>query len=240
MMEIFKIAGLAGLALWVFFIIFKRIIEKISSTQISKAHTYKILRLIIIITGIIAIVGIGTWAILQILNRVSPDTDVTVFVHGKKGKQDFILRQKGSVIMDVNNERRSAPIDDKGEAIFKNIHVGDSVQLEIDFSEPYRSLNPDSIYIIKPKSKLYFGIALQGIDKVRGVVLFKDFPLEGVIVKIDSLSTVTDQIGNFNLNIPENLQQNNYTVWFIKKGFKTKKTTSYPETGEALEMIMEK
>ena len=168
------------------------------------------------------------------------NTGVTVFVHGKKGKQDIILRQKGYVMMDVGGERKRAMINDNGQAFFQNLHAGDSVRLDIDFTEPYRTIYPDSVYVIKPNNNIYLPIALQGIDKVQGRVLYKDDPLAGVTVQVDTLSVISDSTGRFSIVIPEALQKDNYKVWFTKKGFRTKSATATPQIGDPLEILMEK
>jgi hypothetical protein len=167
-------------------------------------------------------------------------TSAAIFVHGKKGRQDMILRQNGFVIMDVGEERKRASINENGQAFFQNLRIGDSVRLNIDFSEPYKALHPDSVYIIQQNSKIYLPVALQGIERVWGRVLYRDDPLEGVTVQIDSLSTSTKGDGNYNISVPEQMQRKEYQVWFIKKGYKSKSAPAFPQTGEPLNIIMEK
>lgn len=168
-------------------------------------------------------------------------TEVTVYVYdAKKSKQNIILRQKGRVIMDVNGARISESINDKGMAVFENLHAGDRVQINIDFSEPYHSLYKDSTYIISPNEPIYLPVVLEGIDNIHGIVLYKDSPLEGVTIGMESLKSQTDSTGYFHLKIPDSMQRKIYTVWFNKKGFKTIKATSTPETNQSLEVIMEK
>jgi hypothetical protein len=165
---------------------------------------------------------------------------MTVFVHGKKGKQDMILRQKGDVIMDIGAERKRSSINENGQAHFQNLQVGDKVRLNIDFSEPYKSIHPDSVYIIDEEGSIYLAVALEGIGKVNGIVLYEDKPLAGVTVRIDALSAITNATGNFSISIPESLQSNKYTVWFFKKGFKSVSKDAYPQTGILLSVVMEK
>jgi len=168
-------------------------------------------------------------------------TSVTVFVHGKRGRQDMILRQQGHVIMDVEGgERKRSDINENGAAFFQNLHINDKVQLEVDFSEPYKSLSPDSTYIIPSDNRLYLQVALQGIGIVYGKVLSEDDPLPGVIVQIHNLTDTTDENGNFNIAIPDKQQTKEYKVWFSKPGFKTISSPSFPQTGQALEIALEK
>jgi hypothetical protein len=163
---------------------------------------------------------------------------VAVFVHGKKGKQDLILRQQGDVIMDVNGERKRHSIDENGQATFQNLHVGDEVRLSIDFSEPYHSLSPDSVYRITTDGRIYMAVALQGIDRVKGKVLTGDYALPGVSVQIDTLHTLTDSSGFFMLIIPEALQASQYQVWFSKQGYHTVSINAFPQTGLPVLLMM--
>ena len=166
---------------------------------------------------------------------------VTVFVHGSKGRQDMVLRQQGHVVMDVKGgERKRADINENGAAYFQNLHAGDQVNLDVDFSEPFRSIYPDSLYVITSDNRIYLPVALQGIDKVEGIVLYNDSPLPGVIVKIGGLLDTTNDTGDFSIDIPKQLQRKEYQVWFIKEGFKAKSAPAYPQTGKALEILMEK
>jgi hypothetical protein len=81
--------------------------------------------------------------------NVPTTTSVTVFVHDKASRQDMILRQQGHVVMDVKGgERKRADINENGAAFFQNLQVGEKVQLEVDFSEPYKSMYPDSAFVI--------------------------------------------------------------------------------------------
>lgn len=168
-------------------------------------------------------------------------TSVTVFVHGKGGRQDMVLRQQGHVVLDrQGGERKRADINENGAAFFQNLQVGEQVQVEVDFSEPYKSLYPDSAFVISADGRIYLPVALQGIGNVHGRVLYNDGALPGVVVETDDLKDTTDETGGYNLTIPEARQTKKYTVWFTKAGFKSKSETAYPQTGQALEVIMEK
>lgn len=173
-------------------------------------------------------------------NDCNPTVSTSVFVRGADGPQDMILRKKGHVIMDLKGERRKADINENGVAYFQNLHVGDSVTLQVDFSEPYKSINPDSMYVINSNGSIYMQVTLQGINQVKGRIIYHDAPLQDVIVSIDMLSDTTDESGRYRINIPEQQQRQHYEVWFNKQGFKMKSATAYPQTGEDLNIVMEK
>lgn len=165
---------------------------------------------------------------------------ITVFVHGKKSKMDMVLQQNGYVLMERYGDRTTKPISENGDAHFENLLLGDKVRLDIKFSEPYHAVYKDSVYTIDQSGKIYLLVALEGIDEISGMVLYKDNPLPGVIVETGDLKDTTNEIGQFKIKIPELLQTKKYEVWFIKKGFKTKRVPAYPQTGEQLNIVMEK
>ena len=167
-------------------------------------------------------------------------TSLTVFVHGKGGKHEMILRQKGTVILDLNGGRTSASINELGEAFFQNLHYGDRIRLNIDFSEPYESTHPDSIYTVELNGQIYLEVYLKGIDRVSGSVFSQDAPLPGVAINVDTLSTTSDSNGRFTIHIPEEMQRKSYEVQFNKKGFASKIEITFPETGKNMEVILQK
>ncbi|MCC7503921.1 MAG: hypothetical protein IT259_01415 [Saprospiraceae bacterium] len=168
-------------------------------------------------------------------------TAITVFVHGKKGTQDMILRQQGFVIMDVpGGERKRASINENGQAFFQNLVVGDSVRIDVDFSEPYHATRPGRSYRIEPQGSIYLEVALQGLDKVFGTVVSGDKPLPGVVAAVGALRDTTDETGYYEIAIPEHLQQKQQEVRFTRAGYKLLTKTAYPQTGAPLNVVMNK
>lgn len=191
--------------------------------------------------GVFALVYLVNPAKMMENNNCAPQfTSVTVFVHGKNGRQDMILRQQGFVLMDVGNERKRASINENGQAFFQNLRIGDTVQLNVDFSEPYKATQPNKKYVIEDESSIYLETALQGLDKVFGTVLDGDDPLPGVLVSIGALRDTTDETGYYEIQIPENLQQKQQEVKFTKPGYKMTTKTAYPQTNAPLNIVLSK
>ncbi len=191
--------------------------------------------------GVFALVYLVNPAKMMDNNNCAPKfTSVTVFVHGKSGRQDMILRQQGFVLMDVGNERKRASINENGQAFFQNLQIGDTVQLNVDFSEPYKATQPNKKYVIEDEGSIYLETALQGLDKVFGTVLDGDNPLPGVLVSIGSLRDTTDETGYYEIQIPENLQQKQQEVKFTKSGYKMTTKTAYPQTNAPLNIVLPK
>ncbi|MBK9014712.1 MAG: hypothetical protein IPM82_11890 [Saprospiraceae bacterium] len=168
--------------------------------------------------------------------------NLTVFVHGKGGPQDMVLRKQGYVLMDVRGgERKKSSINDNGEAYFQNLRLGDTVRLSVDFSERYEATHPDSLYVIHEDGRIYLEVALQGLDRIYGTVIWKENPLPGVFVSIGStLVDTTDNNGAYEIHIPEAQQRKEQEVKFVKSGFKMQLKKALPQTLEPLNVVMEK
>lgn len=174
-----------------------------------------------------------------------PTTNVTIIIHGKEGSQDVNIKDQGQVVMDVISKGQLiCPINENGEATFINLQVGDSVRINVKFSEPYKTIHPDSVYIIKPNEAIYITAALGGLGFIQGAVVFKGRYLQGVIIKLVTkngiLLDTTNQTGDYRFLIPEKSQCKQYPIWFNKGGFVTKHYTATPETGQELNVDMEK
>ena len=164
---------------------------------------------------------------------------VTVLVSDKNGEP--VMRQQGNIEMFVTGgENKSQRINDKGEAIFRNVKVGDTVRLKVDFSEPYRPINPNFVYTIPADGRIHLTVALQNLGRVFGTVIYQDQPLEGVLVDVEGLRTTTDITGRFEIQILENAQRKDPEVKFLKKGFKMMMKIAYPQTDAPLNVVMEK
>jgi hypothetical protein len=69
---------------------------------------------------------------------------LTVYVHGKEGPQDVLLRNSGRVVLELGPERRAEPIADNGQAYFPAIPAnfrGQDVPAWVE-SEEYESVDP--------------------------------------------------------------------------------------------------
>jgi hypothetical protein len=165
-------------------------------------------------------------------------TGTTVYVHGKKGKMDMVLKNKGYVVMEIKGARIREAIGEQGNAHFENLLIGEKVRLSIDFSEPYEPIKADSVYTIDNGGKIYLPIYLTGIEKITGRVLEGDDPLAGVAVVSGALTGTTDATGFFSINVPEASQKPEYEVWFFKEGFKSTMGKAHPQTGQIMGIPM--
>ena len=56
-----QIAGIGGLGLGVFLILFRDIVRKTIFAQLTKERSYRLLRLIVVLVWSVAVLGIGAW-----------------------------------------------------------------------------------------------------------------------------------------------------------------------------------
>lgn len=165
--------------------------------------------------------------------------NVTVMVEDKNG--EFVMRQQGKIVMMVEGgDVKQEDIDSKGAASFKNVRIGDKVRLKVDFSEPYRPLNPDSLYTIPEDGRINLRVGLQHLGKVFGRVLYRDKELAGVVVSVGSLRDTTDDLGLYEILIPETDQRQQQEVFFKANGLKSMTKNAFPQTNQPLNVVMEK
>ena len=80
---------------------------------------------------------------------------------------------------------------------------------------------------------------MEGLGKIFGTVLHRDAPLDSVTVSIGKLQTLTNAQGYYEFLIPKDQQAPKKSVQFYKKGYKLQTQTAYPQTGEALKVVMQ-
>jgi len=193
--------------------------------------------------GLVALIGIlANLTTILDFPGIKPQggkiSNVTVMVEDKNG--EFVMRQEGKIVMMVaGGDVKQEDIDSKGAASFKNVKIGDKVRLKVDFSEPYRPLNPDSLYTIPRDGRIRLVVALQHLGKVFGRVIYQDKELAGVIVSVGSLRDTTDDLGRYEIFIPETDQRREQEVFFKKEGFESITKKAYPQTNQPLNIIME-
>jgi hypothetical protein len=72
------------------------------------------------------------------------------------------------------------------------------------------------------------------------LVIWRRQPLAGVLVSIDNFQVTTDTTGHYEMIIPERLQKKEQEITFSKEGYKILVKKTFPQTGEPLNVVMEK
>ena len=66
-----RIAGIGGVAVGVLLILFREVLRRTVFSKISPDHSFQLLRLVVVFTGIVAIGGLATWAVAARRNNDS-------------------------------------------------------------------------------------------------------------------------------------------------------------------------
>lgn len=172
--------------------------------------------------------------------------DLTVFVHGKGGLEDKILKDQGLVCVYLNSKPEKVQIDGDGKATFTEISptfLNSKVRITIEHPQPYQSTHPDSLYELKKNAVVYLETALMGTDKIFGEVLdykTRQF-IDSVRVSIFDIETYTNANGWFELQIPADKQLKFQRVSFDKKGYERVVFDSVPvHTRQQMSLTMKR
>ena len=171
---------------------------------------------------------------------------LTVFVHGKGGLEDKILKGQGMVSVYLNSRPEEVKIDEDGKAIFTEISPtfnNSRIRITIDHPQPYQSTHPDSLYELKKNGVVYLETELLGMDKIFGEVLdYKSGQfLDSVRVSVLNVQTYSNNNGWFELQIPADKQSKFQRVSFDKKGYERQVYDSVPvHTKQPFSLTMKK
>lgn len=230
-----KIAGLAGLALGVFLILFREVIRKNIFASLTKKQSYTIIILILILVWSISVYAIYLYNMGE--SDSGDSSQVTVLVHGEKGKDELVLPNRGKVKLIYGDASVIETINNKGEATFKQVPPAffeENATVEILFldpeGEPYRAKNPDSLYSLTKGKYISLGVKLYGLNSLRGVV--KNFetgePVDSVRVSVLGTETFSNQYGEYMLDIPKEQQRKFQTVRALKEGYQPFELSNVP------------
>ncbi len=171
---------------------------------------------------------------------------VTVLVHGKKGKDDRILRGQGKVILDIGDTREEERIDEKGQATFKGLSLnyrGKKALVSIAHPQPYFPTHRNTEYILTENKSIYLEVQLEGLNKIHGRILAyeSELPLDSVRVSVKNSATYTDIFGWYELEIPSTQQAKFVKVTFYKEGYQLAHFDSIaPHTGQEIGYSLQK
>lgn len=200
----------------------KSIIELPETIIKSKNKTYLQLGLVSLI-GLVIFIGIKS---------TNSAMQLTVYVHGVEGKQDYVLENEGELIVDIRNDRRAAIIGENGRTNFGEIpkyFKGTKVPILVK-AKGFLPVFPDSLYKLDG-TPIYFALKKdQTYRTIKGIVKNEDgtFPLEGVEIEVEGIKEITDTSGSFVITVPEKSLRDEYQVTASKKGFRSITLTYYP------------
>lgn len=140
---------------------------------------------------------------------------LTVYIHGERGPDNIVLRNSGTVVVDLGPDRRREAIGDKGQAYFPGIPAsfrGKSVRVWVE-SDQYelietireRSISDGTLYLpVKRRSG-----RLSGHVQDR-----QGNPIGDAEISVGNLSVRTNRMGYFEMPIPGDQLRDKLDVTF--------------------------
>ncbi len=174
---------------------------------------------------------------------LSGDTlQLTVFVHGAKGKQDYVLENKGRVILDLGSNRREVEIGEQGQAHFTEIPTkffGKELDLSIK-AEGYELAGPKTSFTFDG-SPVYLEVQSScRFCRLRGTVQTQDSFVSGAIVMVKGtgLADTTDAGGNFDIRVPPEEEQKEYILTVVRDGRIVDEKYATPSPTSPIEILI--
>lgn len=233
-----KLFGIGGLTIGFLLIVIYKIFEKNIFSKLDKNQSFKIIRLLIILSFLIGIIGLCS---LLITNQNT--FDFTVFI--ESDDNSFKPNNSTKLILKIDNDKRTETIDNKGSATFKQIPSnlkGDSLTIELIAPLwQFTNCSNKSIVIFKGKSATLKIQRDNSLCCVVGSVRNEENEfLSGVIVNIGKINDTTDNMGRFNIEIPKNQQKEEQVLTAFHKGYKIWEKLVYPATKSEVPIVLKK
>ena len=169
---------------------------------------------------------------------------LTVYVHGAKGKQDIVLEDEGKLIVDFGNDRRTPKIGENGRTNFGEIpseFYNKSIPINV-VASGFEVVNPDSAYLLDG-NPIYFEVKrdrenawIKGIIRDRKTL--EPIPVATILVGIDT-SFFSDSLGRIKFYLPEKMRKNKYDLKIVKENYQVYSTDYYSDSND-FEVLLDK
>ena len=231
-----KIAGIAGISLGVFVVLFREVIRKNIFPTLDENSAF-----IIILLFMVFIWSLSIFSISQYYRYRQGSTQLTVYVHGAKGKQDIVLENTGKLVIDFDNDRRVAMIGQNGRTNFGEIpekFIGKEIGIGLE-APGYTLINPKKQYPLNG-NPIYISVKRDGgLGRISGIVKNRDgsiFIKDALVMIGNETTTKTDKLGIFKIKLPEKMQVKDdktpYLLTVKKEGYAIKSEQYYPKSGD--------
>ncbi|NUQ25854.1 MAG: hypothetical protein HUU34_18040 [Saprospiraceae bacterium] len=207
-------------------------------TQIAVNHTLElggpiVAALLVIVAG------------FQLVPQAGP-FEYTIFLEatGSRIEPAFKGKYPAIVKLKLNNDVRTDEVDEHGAADFKNIPVDFQqleVPVELDFNGWQFADTHDKKNVVKLAEKsATLAIEPDGsLSKVFGAVRDEnDRFLADIAITVGTLTTQTDKLGRFSLDIPIDQQKREQKLRAYKEGYKIWEQNVYPEQNEEIPIML--
>jgi hypothetical protein len=170
----------------------------------------------------LVVVVLGLYLVPAPLPGPPQHFDLTVFLHGKAGRQVVVLRSHGKVSLDLGADKRIEAVGDKGEAWFADI-PGDlrDREVAIGLEDETYELVDSALTIRLGQEAVYAAIQPRQLP-LSGTVSDKHGrPLPQARVVIATASAVTDKDGQFKIQLPADLPEGDRSITITAPGYET-------------------
>jgi hypothetical protein len=212
--KIFASLGVPGLALGVFYMLFRTF--KFSIPAVPKNYAGPIVVLFMLL-----IAGITLFALQKFAPSKSEATfPLTVFVQGKGGSSDIVLKNSGYVVLDLGGDRRTEAIGEKGQAYFPAIPAtfrSQEVPIGVE-SDAFELSNPKQKCRLDGSS-IYLSVQRKAGHLSGRVQDDNGNPIPSATIQVAGLSTTTDSAGHFDIVIPGDRLQPELDLDAVASGY---------------------
>lgn len=146
--------------------------------------------------------------------------DVTVFLHGEAGRQAQVLRNQGRLSLDLGADRRTEPVGDKGEVRFIGIPSDQRervVGVTLD-AEKYELVN-SNLDLTLDREVHYISVRPKSLRLIGAVADQDGQPIAKAAVNIADKSTLTNEDGRFEIQLPADLPELDRTLTIRAQGY---------------------
>ena len=163
---------------------------------------------------------------------------ITCYVHGHAGPQDIVLRNQGSVVLDLAGDRRSVPIGANGQAYFAGIPANfrdqtvyvsvESAEYDSITAKPHKLRDPMYLEVKKRPGKLFGRVTDENGQ-----------PIANVDLTVAGLTAKTTGAGGFRFEIPGERMASDMDLTATATGFEPFRATAYPNSN-AMDVVMKR
>lgn len=181
----------------------------------------------------------------QLVPQAGP-FEYTIFLEAKGTRDDpgFNGEYPAIVKMKLNNDVRTDEVDEHGAADFKNIPADfqqKEVPLELDFNGwQFADTHTKKTVAKLAEKSATLAIERDGsLSKVFGAVRDENNRfLADITITIGALTTQTDKLGRFSLDIPIEQQKREQKLRAYKEGYEIWEKNVYPEQNEEIPILL--
>ncbi len=189
----------------------------------------------------IVLIAILAPILLEIFKPTNNDQSLqlTVYVHGQKGRQHIVLENIGELVVDFDNDRRTAMIGEHGRTNFGEIpQKFNNQEIGIGLEATgYELAHPHKQYKILGKP-IYLAVKKDdSLGRISGIVKNREgsaFIKNALVMIGNDTTTITNEFGIFKITLPVSMQvKDNNTPYMLtvkKEGYSVTTEYYYPKS----------